>query len=114
MITPEPSYVKFLRHLNSQKEFMSDNRLNLSEVQLINYIALATSQGENMLVGDLISVNYLGSQATLHGRLKSLVTKSYVKLIVDKVDNRRKGIFLTDKAKKYYKTLSTFLERSVR
>lgn len=113
MITPEPSYVKFLRYLNSQKEFISNNRLNPLEIQLINYIALATCQGNNMLVGDLISISHLASPATLHSRLKSLVTKSYVKLVIDKTDNRKKSIFLTDKAKKYYKDLSIFLEKSV-
>jgi len=48
-------------------------KLDAIEEQLLNKITVAATQGEKLLVGDLICLSKIGSQATLHGRIKNLV-----------------------------------------
>ena len=64
--------------------------------------------------GDLISFSEIGSQATLHGRIKNLVAMGYVKLNEDKSDGRKKFVTPTAKAIKKYEHLSSCLEKSLR
>jgi DNA-binding MarR family transcriptional regulator len=89
-------------------------KLDATEEKLLNKITVAAIQGEELLVGDLISLRELGSQATLHGRIKNLVVMGYIKLNEDKVDGRRKFVTLTAKAIKHYEHLSTCLEKALK
>jgi DNA-binding MarR family transcriptional regulator len=65
-------------------------------------------------VGDLISLSELGSQATLHGRIKNLVVMGYVKLNEDKADGRKKFVTPAAKALRHYEQLSACLEKALR
>lgn len=62
----------------------------------------------------MILLSQFGSQATLHGRLKSLVGKGYVQLLGDKSDGRRKLVHITAKAEKHYQQLSDCLSKALR
>ena len=106
------AYIRFLNYLDSLDRINSGKKLDSTEEQLLNRITLANSQGKDLLVGDLISLSELGSQATLHGRIKNLVAMGYVQLIEDKNDARKKAVIPTVKARKYYDTLSTCLEKA--
>lgn len=63
------AYIRFLNYLDAIGRTDSKG-LNAVEEQLLNYIAIADSKGQTVLVGDLIALRQFGSQATLHGRLK--------------------------------------------
>jgi len=89
-------------------------KLDATEEKLLNKIIVAATQGEELLVGDLISLRELGSQATLHGRIKNLVVMGYVKLNEDRGDGRRKFVTPTAKATKHYEYLSACLEKALR
>jgi hypothetical protein len=89
-------------------------KLDSTEEQLLNKITLAATQGEDLLVGDLIALSEFGSQATLHGRIKNLVAMGYVKLNEDKSDGRKKFVIPTSKALKHYEQLSTCLEKALK
>jgi len=106
------SYIRFLQFLDSLDRMNPGKKLDSTEEQILNYVSLGYAQGEELLVGDLIHLDHLGSQATLHGRLKNLVAMSYVQLIEDKNDARKKAVMPTVKARKYYDTLSTCLEKA--
>jgi DNA-binding MarR family transcriptional regulator len=67
-----------------------------------------------MLVGDLIALSELSSQATLHGCIKSLVAMGFVKLNEDRVDGRRKFVIPRAKALKHYEYLSAYLEKALK
>lgn len=66
-----------------------------------------------MLVGDLISLSELGSQATLHGRLKNLRVMGLIEVAAD-MDGRKKHLMPTKFAMKRYEELSKCLEKAVR
>ena len=65
-------------------------------------------------MGDLISLSEIGSQATLHGRIKNLVSMGYVKLNEDRSDGRKKFVIPTVKAVKHYEYLSACLEKALK
>jgi len=108
------AYIRFLNQLDSLDRINLGKKLDLTEEQLLNHIILKTSQGKELLVGDLISLSELGSQATLHGRIKSLVVMGFVKLDQDSSDGRRKLVIPTLKAIKHYEQLSTCLEKALK
>ena len=87
--------------------------LDKIEILLLDHIALALSQNNDLLVKDLICLSVIGSLATIHNRLKSLVVRGYIRLINDGDDNRKKHVVLTAKARKYYENLSRLIDKKL-
>ncbi|QWD98488.1 winged helix-turn-helix transcriptional regulator [Polynucleobacter sp. MG-5-Ahmo-C2] len=108
------AYIRFLNFMDGLDRISPGKKLDATEEQLLNRIALGASQGSVLLVSDLISLRELGSQATLHGRIQNLVAMGYVKLNEDKADARRKQVVPTVKAMKHYEDLSACLEKALK
>ncbi|BEI36715.1 hypothetical protein PHIN7_04390 [Polynucleobacter sp. HIN7] len=85
-------------------------KLDSIEEQLLNRAMLAWDRQQTILVGDLLAAHELGSQATLHGRIKNLQAMGYIKLSIDKADARKKHILPTKLAFSHYEKLSTQME----
>ena len=88
-------------------------KLDSTEESLLNKIVLASFANQAVLVGDLISLSNLGSQATLHGRLKNLSAMGYIKLAANE-DGRKKQVLPTKAALKRYEEISKCLEKAVK
>ena len=108
------AYIRFLNCLDALYRMNPGKKLDWTEEQLLNQITLAATQGKELLVGDLISMGELGSQATLHGRIKNLAANGYIKLAEDKSDGRKKVVKPTAIALKHYEHLSNCLEKALR
>ena len=105
------SYFRFLELVNLIADIKPSIALDKFEILLLDHIALALSQNTDLLVKDLICLSEIGSLATLHNRLKSLVVRGYIRLITDDDDNRKKHVVLTVKAQKYYENLSRLIDQ---
>ena len=105
------SYLRFLSLLSALEEESEAVSLDAIEEQLLDHITLSFSQGREVLVGDLLQLSNLGSQATLHGRIKSLTSKGYVDLKMDLVDNRKKKVTPSKLAMRHYEKLSRLLSK---
>jgi DNA-binding MarR family transcriptional regulator len=88
-------------------------KLDCTEEDLLDKIVLASYAKKVILVGDLISLSELGSQATLHGRLKNLSAMGYIKMAAN-VDGRKKEVVPTKMAFKRYEEISKCLEKAVK
>ncbi len=66
-----------------------------------------------ILVGDIISIAGLGSQATLHGRLKNLSAMGYIKMAANG-GGRKKEVLPTKMAVKRYEEMSKRLEKAAK
>lgn len=108
------AYIRFLNCLDSLDRLNPGKKLDSLEEQLLNKITVAATLGQELLVGDLISLSQLGSQATLHGRIKNLIVMGYIKLNEDKSDGRKKFVTPTPKAMKYYEYLSACIEKALK
>ena len=108
------AYSRFLNVLGSLDRLSPSEKLDPIEEQMLNFIYLASINGESLLVGDVILLSQFGAQATAHRRLKRLIGKGYVKLFEEKADGRRKSVHLTDKAAKHYQLLSDCLMQAVK
>ena len=81
MSTNKPSpYLRFLNLLDAIDRINPGKKLDFIEESLLNKIVLASVAKQSVLVGDLISLSDLGSQATLHGRVKNLNAMGYIKM----------------------------------
>jgi DNA-binding transcriptional ArsR family regulator len=108
-----PAYIRFLNLLDILDRINPGMKLDAIEENLLNKIVLSAHQGQVVLVGDLISLTELGSQATLHGRLKNLRAMGLIEMATEE-DGRKKHVVPTKLAMKRYEELSKCLEKAVR
>ncbi|MBU3638184.1 hypothetical protein [Polynucleobacter sp. AP-RePozz3-80-G7] len=107
------SYLRFLRLADTLTK-SSEKPLDPLSKDILEYISKNIILNESKLVvGDILTLNRLGSQATLHKRLHSLVDDGYITLKPTN-DGRVKRIELTKKADKYFSDLSRALEKAAK
>jgi len=114
MSTNKPSpYLRFLNLLDAIDRINPGKKLDSIEESLLNKIVLASVAKQSVLVGDLISLSDLGSQATLHGRVKNLNAMGYIKMAANE-DGRKKQVLPTKMALKRYEDISKCLEKAAK
>ena len=112
-ITKSPSYLRFLNLIDALDRINPGKKLDHIEENLLDKIVTCAHSNESILVGDLISLSELGSQATLHGRLKNLSALGYIKM-ASNTDGRKKEVLPTKLALKRYEEISKCLEKAVK
>ena len=114
MPTPKTSsYIKFLNLIDAIDRINPGKKLDCIEESLLDKIVTCAHAKQAILVGDLISIAELGSQATLHGRLKNLSAMGYIKMATN-VDGRKKEVVPTKIAIKRYEEISKCLEKAAK
>jgi DNA-binding MarR family transcriptional regulator len=107
------SYIRFLNLMAVLYRINPGKRLDSIEEDLLDKIVLSFHEKQSILVGDLISMAELGSQATLHGRLKTLSAMGCIKMAANE-DGRKKEVVPTKLAIKRYDEISKCLEKAVK
>jgi len=109
------SYLRFLNLIDIIDRVNPGKKLDSIEENLLNKIVISSFAKQPILVGDLISLSELGSQATLHGRLKNLNAMGYIKMATNgDGDGRKKQVLPTKMAIKRYEEISKCLEKAVK
>jgi len=111
--TKPSSYLRFLNLIDVLDRINPGKKLDNIEERLLDKIVLCSQAKQSILVGDLISLDTLGSQATLHGRLKNLSAMGYIKMASNE-DGRKKEVLPTKMALKRYEEISKCLERAAK
>jgi DNA-binding MarR family transcriptional regulator len=106
-------YIRFLNFIDALDRINPGKKLDSIEESLLNKIILSSHANKSILVGDLISLSELGSQATLHGRLKNLSAMGYIKMAAN-ADGRKKEVVPSKAAIKRYEEISKCLEKAVK
>ena len=106
-------YIRFLNFIDALDRINPGKKLDSTEEKLLDKIILSFHTKQAILVGDLISISELGSQATLHGRLKNLSAMGYIKMAANE-DGRKKEVVPTKAAIKRYEEISKCLEKAVK
>jgi DNA-binding MarR family transcriptional regulator len=109
-----PAYIRFLSYQDNSGLLSAEKLLDDKERQLLNHITLSFVKEKQLLVGDLIRLHELGSQATLYSRIKNLYAIGFIELTQDISDGRKKYVTPTAKAMKYYEKLSVCLEKALK
>lgn len=114
MATHKPlSYLRFLNLIDALDRMNPGKKLDCIEESLLDKIVGCAHSKESVLVGDLIALSDLGSQATLHGRLKNLSAMGYIKMVAND-DGRKKEVVPTKLALKRYEEISKCLEKAMK
>ena len=113
MTNIKASYLRFLNLIDALDRMNPGKKLDAIEESLLDKIVTAALSSQSILVGDLISMAELGSQATLHGRLKNLSAMGYIKMAANE-DGRKKEVLPTKLALKRYEEISKCLEKAAR
>ena len=109
----QSAYLRFLNLIDALDRINPGKKLDAIEESLLNKIVTSAHAKQSVLVGDLISIAELGSQATLHGRLKNLSAMGYIKMAANE-DGRKKEVLPTKAAIKRYEEISKCLEKAAR
>jgi hypothetical protein len=112
-ISKQSPYLRFLNLIDALDRINPGKKLDAIEESLLDKIVTSAYAKQPVLVGDLISLADLGSQATLHGRLKNLSAMGYIKMATNE-DGRKKEVLPTKLAVKRYDEISKCLERAAR
>lgn len=114
MSNPKQSpYIRFLNLIDALDRMNPGKKLDCTEESLLDKIVSSAFEKKPVLVGDLISLSNLGSQATLHGRLKNLSAMGYIKMATNE-DGRKKEVLPTKLAIKRYEEISKCLEKAAK
>lgn len=108
-----PSYIRFLNLIEALDHINPGKKLDYIEESLLDKIVTCSHLKGSVLVGDLISLAELGSQATLHGRVKNLSAMGYIKM-ASNTDGRKKEVLPTKLAIKRYEEISKCLEKAAK
>lgn len=111
--TKTSPYIRFLNLIDVLDRLNPGKKLDSIEESLLNKIVLSFYSQETILVGDLISMSDLGSQATLHGRLKNLSVMGYIKMAAN-ADGRKKELVPSKAALKRYEEISKCIVKAVK
>ncbi len=111
--TKQSPYLRFLNLIDALDRINPGKKLDAIEESLLDKIVTSAHAKQPILVGDLISMADLGSQATLHGRLKNLSAMGYIKMAANE-DGRKKEVLPTKAAIKRYEEISKCLEKAAR
>jgi hypothetical protein len=111
--TKSSYYIRFLNLIDALDRMNPGRKLDSVEESLLDNILLSFHAKQSILVGDLITMADIGSQATLHGRLKNLNAMGYIKMIANE-DGRKKEVVPTKSAIKRYEEISKCLEKAVK
>lgn len=106
-------YIKFLNLIDAIDRMNPGKKLDYIEESLLDKIVSCANANQAILVGDLISIADLGSQATLHGRLKNLSAMGYIKMAAN-ADGRKKEVLPSKMALRRYEEISKCLEKAVK
>ena len=112
-MTKSSSYIRFLNLIDVLDRINPGKKLDSIEESLLDKIVLSFHAKQSILVGDLISMSELGSQATLHGRLKNLSAMGFIKMAANE-DGRKKEVVPSKVALKRYDEISKCLEKAVK
>ena len=112
-MTKSSSYIRFLNLIDVLDRINPGKKLDSIEESLLDKIVLSFHAKQSILVGDLISMSELGSQATLHGRLKNLSAMGFIKMAANE-DGRKKEVVPSKVALKRYHEISKCLENAVK
>jgi len=104
--------VKYLRFLNLLSEINKKYDLTSREISLLNVVYLSSPNNQRLRVKDLLCLNEIGSQATIHGALKHLISKNLLRTVVSKDDQRNKFVELTSQAQSRYTQIERALAKS--
>lgn len=105
---------KYFKYLVALDKSNQKFKLSNDERLLLDVVATATHAGKVMYVKDLITLNQIASQATLHKALSNLIDKKLLAYKADKDDGRLKEVHLTKLANKRYEELSKVIESVVK
>jgi len=100
------SYLKFLEATSKLEINIPPNSKRVLKV------ILKRGDGEPCRVQDIISMQEIASQATLHKALKELISDGYLMLKADPHDGRARHIQVTKKTNDLVQKVSKLLEKS--
>jgi DNA-binding MarR family transcriptional regulator len=101
---------KYFRYLAVLEKSNKKHKLSNDERLILDIVATSIHNGKVVYVKDIITLNHIASQATLHKALTLLVEKKLLTYKADKADGRLKEVHLTKLADKRYEELSKVIE----
>jgi hypothetical protein len=103
------AYLRFLYLVQAVEAKSKIRKLDSIETSLLNTLMARNFAGKTVFVGDLLLLKSIGSQATLHGRIKNLEELGYIQLLTQKHDGRQKLVTPTALAFRRLESLSKCL-----
>ena len=105
-------YIQFLKlsQTLTQKELGQD--LDTVCVKLLELITISNAKDEALTVSQAMAMSLLGSPATMHRKIDILRKQGWIDLVHEGEDRRTKYLVPTNKAYKYFDSLSKAMNKA--
>lgn len=105
-------YIEFLKlsQTLTQKELGQD--LDTVCVKLLELITISNAKDEALTVSQAMAMSLLGSPATMHRKIDILRKQGWIDLVHEGEDRRTKYLVPTNKAYKYFDSLSKAMNKA--
>ncbi len=102
-------YHQLAEVVNAQPAFKG---LDSVQIEILMAVGLSRQNDQKLTVSNILEMTDLASPATLHGRLKELRTRGFIKIISGQ-DNRFKFLQPSELANEYFNALERCVRKAV-
>lgn len=102
---------EYVKLLNASKVGAKDFGINTEEKALLEAVAYFQCVELPLTVTELMNLSHLGSPATLHRRLDTLLIYGLVNLEYEDGNRRTKYVMLTEKSEQYFSLMDDYMKR---
>jgi DNA-binding MarR family transcriptional regulator len=105
-------YIQFLKLSQTLTYKEIGHELDTTAIKLLEMITISYSKEESLTVSDAMSLEFMGSPATMHRKIDVLRKQGWIDLLHVGDDRRTKYLAPTKKAMKYFESLSKLMEKA--
>jgi len=105
-------YLRFLSLMHAIEGKGELPELDLDAKRLLEVIAVRQSQGQTITVTDAMAMVQIASPATIHRKLDQLRELGMIETQFEGTNRRTKYLKITDKAKLYFSTVGSLIQRA--
>lgn len=105
------AYLRFLQLARAVQELPDGSGMDANETALLEAVVLRWHEGQAMTVREAISLEHLGSPATLHKRITRLRSKDMLATYSEPGDRRAKFLVPTQQALDYFHHLGQSMQQ---
>lgn len=104
------AYLRFLQLARAVQELPDGSAMDANENALLEAVVLRWHEGQTMTVREAISLEHLGSPATLHKRITRLREKGMLTTLNQEGDRRAKFLVPTERTLEHFSQLGRSIQ----
>jgi hypothetical protein len=103
-------YIQFLNFLQVLEQTSDAPDIDVTSKLILEQVAIAVAKEDMLTVSDVMGLKHIGSPATLHRKLNTLIDAHMVNAVFHGNNRRTKYMALTKEGESYFRRLSDAIQ----